>query len=83
MRVVLLLLFGGLVFLLTLVLMQATLDLDTTQMRWFFIPLLGTQPGERYAPGFTVKDVVAYLIAATVTGAVVYRFSRLLYRRSA
>ena len=82
MRAVLLLLFGGLVFLLTLVLTQALLDLDTAQMRRFFIPLLGTQPGERYTPGFTAKDMLAYLIAALVTGAVVYKFSRLLYRHS-
>ncbi len=83
MRVALLVLLGGLVFLLTLVLMQAILDLEATQMRWLFIPLVGRQRGERYAPGFTVKDVVAYLIAATVTGAMLYGFSRLLYRRSA
>ena len=83
MRVVLLLIFGVLVFSLILVLMQAILDLDTTQMRWLFIPLVGRQPGERYAPGLTVKDVLAYLIAATVSGAVVYSFSRLFYRRSA
>lgn len=82
MRVALLLLFGGLLFLLTLVLMQAILDLDTTQMRWFFIPLVGMQPGARYAPGFTVQDMLAYLIAAMVTGLVMYKFNRLLHRHN-
>jgi hypothetical protein len=82
MRGILLLIFGGLVFSLILVLVQAILALDNTQMRWFFLPLVGRQSGERYAPGFTVEDILAYLIAAIVTGMVVYRFSRLFYRRN-
>ena len=80
MRGVLLLLLAGLLFLLTLTLSQAILL--TIDANWLFVPLSRGLPGQQMTPAFTVKDGLAYLLAATTTGATVYAFSRLVHRRS-
>jgi hypothetical protein len=81
MRVVLLLLVAGLSFLLTLTLAQAILL--STAATWLFIPLWGGLSAQHTTPAFTVKDGLAYVLAAKMTGTTIYAFSRLLYRRSA
>lgn len=81
MRPLLLTMFGGLIFLLTLILAQEVFGLDSPQMRWVLLPLLGWDAEQRYAPGVSLRDWLAYLLAGGATGVLLYRLGRLMYRR--
>lgn len=81
MRAVLLVVFSGMTFLLTLILLQTSLGLDMPQMRWALIPLLGVESDQRYAFGRAPNDLLAYVVACVTAGAVGRQFRRLLYQR--
>ncbi len=81
MRPILLMLFGGLIFLLALVLAQGAFALDSPQMRLLFTPLWGREADQRYALGVTARDCLAYLFAAIATIALLYWAGRLMYSR--
>ena len=80
MRPVLLAAFALLAFLTVLSIAQSALGLDSPQMRLLLVPMIGFISEERYAPGMTPKDALAYLVAAVAAGAVVYPLGRLMYR---
>jgi hypothetical protein len=80
MRPILLAAFALLAFLTMLTLAQSALGLDSPQMRLILVPIIGFIPEGNAAPGATLRDLLAYLIAASAAGALAYPLGRLMYR---